>query len=102
MILTLNTFRNKYFYFAIDDILDLLRLNPIERENILAILYSPALLLHNNFSISFFNIWINGIYINKVTKSNKFSSHSLQTINYITIQFMYKIIQPLKKPEPIW
>ena len=41
----LNSFQNKYIYYAIDDILYLLKGNPIERDNLLAILYSPILII---------------------------------------------------------
>jgi hypothetical protein len=64
----LNSFRNKYLYYAIDDILYLFKSNPIERDNILTILYSPVLSLHNNLSINFFDIWIHEIYINEIQK----------------------------------
>jgi hypothetical protein len=62
----------KYLYYAIDDILYLLKANPIERDNLLAILYSPIISLQNNLSINFFDIWINEIYINETPKINKF------------------------------
>jgi hypothetical protein len=68
----LNSFQNKYIYYAIDDILYLLKSNPIERDNLLAILYSPVLSLQNNFSVNFFDIWIREIYINEISKVNKF------------------------------
>jgi hypothetical protein len=41
----LNSFQNKYIYYAIDDILYLLKSDPIERDSLLAILYSPILSL---------------------------------------------------------
>ena len=63
--LLLNSFQNKYLYYAIDDILELLKSNPIERDNLLAILYSPVLSLQNNLSINFFDIWIHEIYIDQ-------------------------------------
>lgn len=101
-ILLLNSFRYKYFYFAMDDIINLLKSNPIEQNNILSILYLPAILLHNNFSISFFHMWIEGIYINKVKKPNKFLLKDFKIINYISIKFMYKIPKPIKKKKSIW
>ena len=72
--LVLNSFQNKYIYYAIDDILYLFELNPNERENLLAILYSPILSLQNNYSVNFFDIWIKEIYIDEVLKVNKFVS----------------------------
>ena len=45
----LNSFQNKYIYYAIDDILYSLKSNPIERDNLLAILYSPILFITKQF-----------------------------------------------------
>jgi hypothetical protein len=64
----LNSFQNKYIYYAIDDILYLLKGNPIERDALLAILYSPVISLQNNFSINFFDIWIREVYIEEIQK----------------------------------
>jgi hypothetical protein len=74
----LNSFQNKYIYYAIDDILYLLKSNPIERDNLLAILYSPVLSLQNNFSINFFDIWIREVYIDEISKVNKFLTNDSQ------------------------
>ena len=54
----LNNFQNKYLYHVIDDIMYSLKSKPTERDNLLAIIYSPVLYLQNNFSIDFFDIWI--------------------------------------------
>jgi hypothetical protein len=75
----LNSFQNKYIYYAIDDILYLLKGNPIERDNLLAILYSPVLSLQNNFSVNFFDIWIREVYIEEISKVNKFLTNDSQT-----------------------
>ena len=101
----LNSFQNKYIYYAIDDILYLLKSNPIERDNILAILYAPIISLQNNFSTNFFDIWINEIYINEVYKANKFltkNSQHFEQFNYITIKFFYKTRVPIKKQDSLW
>ena len=103
--LVLNSFQNKYIYYAIDDILYLFELNPNERENLLAILYSPILSLQNNYSVNFFDIWVKEIYIDEVLKVNKFLSTDSQTskqFSYITIKLFYKTRVPLKKQEPLW
>ena len=103
--LILNSFQNKYIYYAIDDILYLFQLNPTERNNLLAILYAPVLSLHNSSSINFFDIWINQIYINEGSKVNKFlknDCYNLKTYSYITIKFLYKKGVPVKKVEPLW
>ena len=101
----LNSFRNKYLYYAIDDILYLLKSNPIEQENLLAILYSPVLSIHNNLSINFFDIWIHEIYINETSKVNKFltnKSTNFEQFTYITIKLLYKTRIPIKKQESLW
>ena len=102
---TLNSFRNKYLYYAIDDILYSLNLNPVERDTLLAVLYSPILSLQNNFSVNFFDIWIREIYIDEISKTNKFlknESKTLKQFNYITIKFLYKLRLPVKKQETLW
>jgi hypothetical protein len=101
----LNSFQNKYIYYAIDDILYLLKGNSIEQENLLAILYSPILSLQNNFSINFFDIWIGEVYIEEISKVNKFLTKDSQTFtqfSYITIKLFYKTGVPIKKKESLW
>ena len=86
----LNNFQNKYIYYAIDDILYSLKSKPIERDNLLAILYSPILSLQNNFSVNFFDIWIREVYIDEISKNNKFlknDSKIIEQSNFITIKF---------------
>ena len=103
--LILNTFQKKYLYYAIDDILELFQTNPIEKKNLLAILYSPVLSLHNNRSINFFDIWIQEISIHEISKVNKFlknDSRNFEQFSYITIKFLYITRMPIKKPEPLW
>jgi len=103
--LILTSFQDKYLYYAIDDILYSFQLNSSERDNLLAILYSPVLSLQNDFSINFFDIWINEISINKVSKVNRFlknDSSNLEQFSYITIKFYYTTKLPPKKREPLW
>ena len=103
--LVLNSFQNKYIYYAIDDILDSFQSNPNERDNLLAILYSPILSLQNNFSIHFFDIWIDEIYIKEISKVNKFlnnDSSNREQSSYIIIKLIYKTRIPSKKPDSLW
>lgn len=103
--LILNSFHNKYIYYAIDDILYSFKSNPKERDNLLAILYSPVLSLQNNFSINFFDIWVHEIYINEISKVNKFlesESSNFEQFSYITIKLLYKTRIPIKKPDSLW
>lgn len=103
--LILNSFQNKYIYYAIDDILYSFKSNLHERDNLLAILYSPVLSLQNNFSINFFDIWIHEIYINEISKVNKFlnnDSSNFEEFSYITIKLFYKTRVPIKKQDSLW
>ena len=101
----LNSFQNKYIYYAIDDILYSFKSNPVERDNLLAILYSPILSLQNNFLVNFFDIWIRDIYIDEISKTNKFLKHdfeNLDKVTYITVKLFYKTRVPIKKQESLW
>ena len=101
----LNSFQNKYIYYAIDDILYFFDLEASERTNLLSLLYSPILLLQNNYSINFFDIWIREIYIDEVSKGNKFLNDDSQTstqFSYITIKLFYKTRMPVKKQDSLW
>ena len=103
--LILNSFQKKYIYYAIDDLIYSFRLNPSERDNLLAILYSPVLSLQNNLSIDFFQIWVDEIYIQEISKVNKFlknSSSNFQQYNSITIKLLYKMPIAPKKPDVLW
>lgn len=101
----LNSFQNKYIYYAIDDILYTLKTSPVKRDNLLALLYSPILSLQNHFSVNFFDIWIRQVDIEEIAKTNKFLTTDSQTLPHftsITIQFFYKTKVPLKKQESLW
>jgi len=101
----LNSFQNKYLYYAIDDILYLVKSNLMEQENLLNILYSSVLALQNSLSINFFDIWIHEIYINETKLTNKYlvqNSINSKSINYITIKLLYKTKIPVKKQESLW
>jgi hypothetical protein len=102
----LNSFQKKYIYYAIDDLLYSLKAHPNERDDLLALIFSPVLSLHNNLCINFFDIWIHEIYINETFKPNKFltnnENRNLEKCTYITIKFLYKTRVPTKKTESLW
>ena len=103
--IVLNNLQKKYLYYAIDDILYLLKLKYTELNNLLSIIYSPVLLLQNDLSIDFFDIWIQDIYIDEVSKINRFiidDSKILEQFNYITINLVYKDKLPIKKQNSLW
>ena len=101
----LNSFQNKFIYYGIDDILYQFKLDSKEYETLLAILYSPIISLQNNYSVNFFDIWINEIYIEEDSKFNKFSIQQSQIssqFTYITVKFFYKTKVPPKSKESLW
>jgi len=101
----LNTFESKYIYYAIDDILELLRANPMESKDLLIVLYSTMISLQNNFFVNFFDIWIQEIYLEEISKKNKFlqeDSPILPSISYITLKLLYKSPVPPKERKPLW
>lgn len=103
--LLLNNFQKKYLYHAITDILDSLKSQPIECDNLLAILYSVVFSLQNNFSIDFFDIWIDEIYMHKMSKSNKFLTNdtlNVEPFSYITIKLIYNKKLLPQKSEAFW
>ena len=105
--LILNSFQNKYIYYAMDDILYTLKSDLNERDSLLAILYSSIISLQNNLSVNFFDIWISEIYIEEISKANTnrfFSDNSKfsKKFSFITIKLLYKIKVPVKKQESLW
>lgn len=101
----LNSFQNKYIYYAIDDLLYSLKSNIVERDNLLSVLYSPIISLQNNFSVNFFDIWINEIYIEEMSNQNKFlmnPSQNSKKFTSITIKLFYKTRVPIKKQKSLW
>lgn len=101
----LNNFEKKYLYHAIDDVLYSFKSKPVERDNLLAILYAPVLALQNHFSIDFFDIWIDEISISKVDKDNKFLANctsKIEPFSYITLRLVYNKKLLPKKTELFW
>ena len=101
----LNSFQKKYIYYAIDDIKYMLNSKPIEQKNLLTLLYSSMLSLHNDFSVNFFDIWIDSIYISNKDGNNRFLVNDLQNrkqTTYITLKLSYATKLPAKKTQTIW
>jgi hypothetical protein len=101
----LNSFQKKYLYWAIDDILYLLKTNVSEQKNILALLYSPVISLQNNFYVNFFDIWIDELYIEEISHGNRFLQEDFQTSEptcYITLKLWYRESKQPKKKKSYW
>lgn len=100
--LTLNGFQKKHLYYAVDDILYAPNMSLKERDDLLALLYSPALSLHNTCSINFFDIWIHELNLQKILKKNRFLKNKFPSSYQITIKVLYKIRPPRSKPKSLW
>lgn len=100
--LIINSFQNKYIYYAIDDILYNSKLESFEYKTLLAILYTPMISLQNNYFANFFDIWIGEVYLEEIIKPNKFLTETCSQISYITIKFIYKVKIPFEKKKLFW
>lgn len=101
----LNTFQNKYIYYAIDDILYFCDSHLDEREKLKTILYSTMLSLQNDFSINFFDIWIDSIYYNDIKVNNRFLKSNTENkpqFTQINLTLSYLVRSPAKKIESLW
>ena len=101
------SFTNKYIYYAIDDILYMSDLSQVERGHLLDILYSTMLSLQNDFSTNFFDIWIDSVYLNTDTITNRFLQNQVDSFHQIsettiTLKLHYFTRTPIKKSESIW
>lgn len=103
--LMLTSLRNKYIYYAIEDINFNLSFNLFEKNDLLSSLYSAMMWLHNNQCTNLFDIWVGNIYIQEEKNTNRLieSKKTLST-NYtkIILVLFYKIRLPRKKPKSLW
>ena len=86
----LKSFQRKSLHYVMDDILSTVQLNVEQRDNLLAVLYSPVISLQNNSAVDFFDIWIHELYVNKPLKVNRFLTSKSGNFYQITIKVMYK------------
>lgn len=103
--LLLTSFKNKYIYYAIDDIYSSLSSDLYEKEDLISILDSTMIWLHNNRFINLFDIWIGNIYIQEEKRKNRFLESSTKTnVNKtkLILVLYYKIQSPRKKFRPLW
>ena len=99
------SFKGKYIYYAIDDILYILQSNPTEQNNLLNIFYSTILFLYYHLTIVFFDIWIEKISFVEIEKSNHFTKNKNKLSKKVTLikfNLFYTIRPPAKKIEPLW
>jgi hypothetical protein len=96
--IVLQSFKLKFYYYVIDDILYFLKSDSNEC-NCLEILNSTAIFLQNNLSVNFFDIYVYDIQINEISKTNRFTRGEQETVkisNTITIKLAYQV-QPLEE-----
>ena len=99
------SFKFKLYYYAIDDLVYLLKSNPAECNYLLQTLHSTVLFLQNSLHINYFDIYIYDISIDQVSKVNRFinrKSEQFQVSNNITIKLAYQVKSVTKKFETTW
>jgi len=92
--IVLQSFRLKFYYYVIDDILYFLKSNPNECNYLLQILNSTAIFLQNNLGVNFFDIYVYDIQINEISKSNRFTDDEREPVkisNNIIIKLAYQV-----------
>jgi hypothetical protein len=97
--IVLQSFKLKFYYYVIDDILYFLKSDSNECNRLLEILSSTAIFLQNNLSVNFFDIYVYDIQINEIPKTNRFTHGERETVkvsNTITIKLAYQV-QPLEE-----
>ena len=65
--IVLQSFKLKFYYYVIDDILYFLKSDQNECNCLLQILNSTAIFLQNNLGVSFFDIYVYDIQINEIS-----------------------------------
>ena len=92
--IVLQSFKLKFYYYVIDDILYFLKSDQNECNCLLQILNSTAIFLQNNLGVSFFDIYVYDIQINEISKTNRFTNDKQEPIrvsNAITIKLAYQV-----------
>lgn len=103
--LILTSLKNKYIYYAIEDINSNKSLNSAEKNNLLSILSSTMIWLQNNQYTNFFDIWIGNIYIQEERSLNRFMESEIEiSINNtkVILVLFYKIRLPRKTSKSLW
>jgi hypothetical protein len=92
--IVLQSFKLKFYYYVIDDILYFLKSDSNECNCLLEILNSTAIFLQNNLNVNFFDIYVYDIQINEISKTNRFIHGERETVkvsNTITIKLAYQV-----------
>jgi hypothetical protein len=100
---TLQSLRKRSFYKAVEIVSDIS--NIVERNFILQILYSSVTYSENNNYANLLKLWVDDIFVQKISKSNHFIDQSTKKLedNYFfvfNLGLQYKDL-PVKK-EPLW
>jgi hypothetical protein len=89
----------------VDDISHLSKANPVERDNVVAVVHSPVVSLQNDLSVHFLDVWIREICIDVTPKINEFltdDSEVSEQLGCATIKLSCKTRVPVKKKESSW
>ena len=63
--------------------------------------------LHNEFTVNFFDIWIDSVYLNDSFQTNRFCNSQNNNFNNlktttIVLKLHYFTRSPIRKPDPLW
>jgi hypothetical protein len=97
--IVIQSLKMKLYYYAIDDLLYILKSNKNEVKNIINILNSTVIFLQNHFYVDFFDIYVYDITFNKVSKFNNFLDNEynfLLTSNNLIIKLAYELKHHIK------
>ena len=101
----LQTWRNKPFYCANEDILYVFKINSIEREFLLQVLHSMAIFLQNATCSSFFDISIYNVIITEQSNFDQLNKQKLEDIRLfdsLTFTLHCHVASPPKKQDIPW
>lgn len=102
----LASWKDKYLWYALDDLLDVFRTQPTEQQRMLGLLAGPVIRLQNRDSIDFFKIWIQQVWMEETPVSpNRFLAADRRpsdSTTLITLELCYQESRITPKPTPLW
>ena len=101
----LESFKLKFYYYAIDDISYSLKYDETESKYLIKILNSTAIFLQNNFGVNFFDIYIYDIQVDETPKINRLTDSqegSFKISNNLIIKLAYQVKAVQESIDRTW